>query len=644
MRLLVKAAIRQKKSLALMFITSLSLIGLTVASQLEIISFGVIANKGVDFFQLFSPAGAKDLGVDQSQIDVIFPEIGKNSQGEVTPETAEEYMHKNSRLNALQKAIYFIKKNYLFGKSFSFFILFLLCVALFKSIFLFISRYATQKMSIKISRDLRNEYFEHIQKLSLSFYHEYKIGSLSSRVAGDAHQIAKSLYTMMENYIHAPFTLISTFLVCIFMSWQLSLIVFVALPLIFVPITLINRKVKKITRQLQGKQESFSTVLIDFLSGIQTIKVFAMEAFAVKKYKEHNEAMAKLEMKTAKYDLLTRPLLHMVTTLCLSMVLIGGLYVFNMQLAELIIFVGLLYQFYEPVKKFAEKNVEIQKGVVAAERLYQVLDIMPKITDSKDAHVLKGSCNTIAFNNVSFRYKERWVLEGLSFSVSKGESIAVLGSTGVGKSTVASLLTRLYDTSSGSITIDKKDIRDIKQASLREHIAFVSQKPFLFLDTVAANIAFGRPFSRSEIIEAAKKAQAHDFIMNLPQGYDTPVDETGKNLSGGQQQRLSIARALVKKAPILILDEATSSLDSISEGKIKEALMNLGDHVIQFIIAHRLSTVEHASKILFLEDSKTYFIGTKDELMQKSPQFKKMWLAHFKDKDKDKDKEPEYTV
>lgn len=631
--MLLRATLHQRKNLMLMLLTSLALICLTVFSQLEIVAFGTVAGKSVDLFQLFGAKKTRHPGVSKAQIDAVFPEIEKNNKGQITPETAEEYLYKKKRFNNMQKFIYMIKTRYLFGKSLGFFVGFLIVVGLFNSIFLFISRYITQKLSIRISRDLRNEYFEHIQKLPLSFYSEYKTGALSSRVAGDAHQIAKSLYTMIENYVHAPFTILSTLIACVVVSWKLSLVIFLGLPLVFIPIRFINQKVKKITRQLQIKQEGFSTVLIDFLSGIQTIKVFAMEKFAVEKYKQQNEAMAKLEMKTAKYDLLTRPLLHMVTTLCLTMVLVGGLYIFSMHLTELVILVGLLYKFYEPVKKFAEKNVEIQKGVVAAERLYQVLDIEPKITDPHDAKTLNGDLNEVAFNNVYFGYKDRWVLENLSFSVKKGESIAVLGATGVGKSTIAHLLTRLYDTGKGSISIDGIDIKGIKQNSLREHIAFVSQRPFLFLDTIAANIAFGRDFSRAEIIEAAKKAQAHDFIMNLPLGYDTPIDETGKNLSGGQQQRLSIARALVKKAPILVLDEATSALDSISEGKIKKALMSLGDHVIQFVIAHRLTTVEYVSKILFLEDSKHYLVGTKEELLEQSENFKRMWNAHFKDKD-----------
>lgn len=632
MKLLLKAALRQKKNLSLMVLTSLSLIGLTIASQLEVISFGIVADKGVDFFQLFPDRkGNPSKAVSLDQIQAQFRYIDTEDDGVITNDTATAYIQQHTKLNRVQRVIGYVKAHFLTERNFSFFIACLLVIAMVKSVFLFISRYITQKLSIRVSRDLRNEYFEHIQKLSLGFYHDYKIGSLSSRVAGDAHQIAKSLYTMIENYLHAPFTILSTFCVCLFFSWKLSLVVFLGLPLVLLPMTLINRKVKKITRQLQKRQESFSTVLIDFLSGIKTIKIFAMEQFAANKYKQQNMAMAKLEMKTAKYDLLTRPILHLVTTCCLAMVLIGGLYFFGMHVFELIIFVGLLYQFYEPIKKFAEKNVEIQKGVVAAERLYQVLDIQPKITDQENAYELKEVKEGIAFKGVSFGYKPQTpVLQDLSFSVGVGESIAVVGSTGVGKSTLAQLLARLYEINGGSITIDGRDIKTISQNSLRDQIAFVSQKPFLFLDTVAANIAFGRDFSRKEIIAAAKKAQAHEFIMNLPFGYDTYIDETGKNFSGGQQQRLSIARALVKKAPILILDEATSALDAVSEDKVKEAIANVDKDTIQLIIAHRLTTIENASKILFLEDSKTYYLGERDELLEKSSRFKKMWHTHFK--------------
>jgi len=434
----------------------------------------------------------------------------------------------------------------------------------------------------------------------------------------------------MTNYIHAPSTIISTLIVCFYMSWQLSMVIFLGLPMIVFPMVFVTRKVKHITRQLQKNQERFSSVLIDFLSGIQTVKVFAMEAFSYKKYKEQNDQMAKLETKTAKYDLLTRPVLHTITTFCLASVIIMGLHILEMKISELVVFVGLLHLFYEPVKKFAEENSNIQKGVVAAERMYEVLNLKPQIMDRPSAIKLQDFKKAIEFKNVWFRYEDQWILQDLSFTVNKGETVALVGGTGVGKSTIVQLIPRLYDIQKGQVLLDGKPIHEYTQKSLREQIAFVPQKPFLFYDTIAANIAYGKPFSKDDIIQAAKKAHAHEFIENLPKQYDTLLAETGKNFSGGQQQRLAIARALVKNAPILILDEATSSLDAISENNIKMAIKELHGEITQILIAHRLSTIEYADRIIYLEKGQKVAEGTREELLATCPPFRLLWEAHFR--------------
>ena len=463
----------------------------------------------------------------------------------------------------------------------------------------------------------------------MNFYQKYDIGTLSSRVATDASQIAVSLNSWIVNYLQMPFTLISTLAACFLISWQLSMVVFLGVPLIVVPIVLLARKVKRITRQLQRNQEKFTSVLIDFLAGIQTVKIFGMEKFSLDKYKEQNEKMAHLETKTAKYDLLTRPILHMITTACLVGVVLFGLSILHMTISELLTFCGLLYLVYEPIKKFAENNINIQKGAVAAERLFEVLNIKPSFEDIENAQKFKSFKDKIEFKNVSFRYEEEWVLKDVSFTVKKGETVALIGATGAGKSTIVQLLPRLYDVEQGEILIDEKPLKNYTQRSLRDQIAFVSQKPFLFYDTIRANIAFGKNFSDEEIKLAAKKAHAEEFIKELPNTYDTPLAETGKNLSGGQQQRLAIARALVKKAPILILDEATSALDAISELRIKEAIQDLQGEMTQIIIAHRLSTIEHADRIVFLERGRKLAEGTREELLKSCLPFKAMWETHF---------------
>ncbi|HEY4832993.1 MAG TPA: ABC transporter ATP-binding protein, partial [Waddliaceae bacterium] len=461
--------------------------------------------------------------------------------------------------------------------------------------------------------------------LPMEFYQKYNIGALSSRVVGDAALIGESVNAVLVNYLQTPFVITTTLILCFMTSWQLSLLVFFGFPAIILPIFFIAKKVRRISRQIQQNQEKFSSVLIDFLAGIQTIKIFAMEDFSLKKYREQNWQMAKLEKKSAGYDLSSRPIVHTIGMSFLSISLLWGLYILQMSVAEAFFFCGLLYVFYEPIKKFAEENSHIQRGIAAAERLYEVMSINSKIVDSAEAKALERFDGPIEFKNVSFRYSERWVLQDLSFTVNKGEMVAIVGPTGAGKSTIVQLLPRLYDVQKGTILINGKPLESFTQKSLRENIAFVSQKPFLFLDTVAENISFGRPFRREQIIEAAKKAYADEFICQLPEGYEMVLAEGGKNFSGGQQQRLAIARALVKNAPILIMDEATSSLDSVSELKIKNAIHSLKGEITQIIIAHRLSTIEDADRIIYLDQGMKIAEGTKEELLRNCLGFKQMW-------------------
>ena len=260
--------------------------------------------------------------------------------------------------------------------------------------------------------------------------------------------------------------------------------------------------------------------------------------------------------------------------------------------------------------------------------MFEVLNILPNIQDRPGAVDLKSFQNSIEFDRVWFKYKNEWILKDLSFTIKKGEIVAFVGATGAGKSTIVQLIPRLYEVQKGEIRIDGTPLHAMTQKSLRDQIAFVPQKPFLFFDTVAENIAFGRSFSKEDILEAAKKAYADEFIINLSHQYNTLLAEMGKSLSGGQQQRLAIARALVKKAPILIMDEATSSLDPISENRIKQAIGNLHGEITQILIAHRLSTIEHADKIIVLDQGRKIAEGTLKELLEKSPLFRKMWETY----------------
>lgn len=648
MKLLLLAALRNRKHLSLLIVTLVTLFALTIGSQLEMFALGIMSNSGADFFTLFSKEQADGRVQAQEvisleQVQQKWPEIDTTGTKEITKQQATVYLAKRKETNPLNWVLHKAKERFQFANNVAALVIILVSVALFKAVWLFASRYTTQLLSIRISRDLRQQYFEHIQSLPMSFYQQHNIGSLSSRVVGDAGQIASAINSSLTNYLQTPFTIISCLYMCFYLSWKLSLVIFLGLPLIILPIVFLAKRVKRVSRQLQSNQEKFASVLIDFLAGIQTVKIFSMEMFSLKKYKEQNDRMAVLEGKTAKYGLLTRPILHAVTTLCLASVVLFGLYTLNMGVSQLIVFCGLLHLAYEPVKKFADENANIQRGIVAGERMFEVLHLKPNIEDKDGAIQLQDFKECIEFDRVWFRYQGEWVLKDVSFKIKKGETVAIVGPTGAGKSTIVQLLPRLYEVEKGEIRLDGKPLNAFTQKSLREQIAFVSQKPFLFFDTVAANIAFGRDFPKEAIENAAKRAHADEFIQRLPQKYNSMLAEAGQNLSGGQQQRLAIARALVKNAPILILDEATSSLDAISENRIKKAIAELHGEVTQIIIAHRLATIEHADRIIYLEKGQKIAEGNKEELLETCDEFRLMWETLYRIK-KHTVQEPTNTI
>lgn len=634
MKLLLKAALRSRRHLSLLIATFITLLALTFASQLEMFALGILSNNGADFFTLFSQKQEKVLPADAislQQVQEMWKDIDTSGTGVITKQQASTYITSHKKdANPLNWILGKVKQEFQFSNNINALVLILLCVAVFKAIWLFASRYTTQLLAIRVSRDLRQQYFEHIQSLPMSFYQKHNIGSLSSRVVGDAGQIATSINAWLTNYLQTPFTVLTCLSMCFYLSWQLSLVIFFGVPLIILPIVFLARRVKRVSRQLQKNQEGFANVLIDFLAGIQTVKIFSMEAFALRKYKEQNDRMALLEGKTAKYGLLTRPIVHAITTLCLASVVLFGLHTVGLSISQLIVFCGLLQLIYEPVRKFADENANIQRGVIAAERMFEVLNLKPAIEDKEGAIELKGFTDKIEFDRVWFRYGGEWVLRDLSFTVRKGETVAIVGPTGAGKSTIVQLLPRLHEVQQGEIRIDGKPLSAYTQKSLREHIAFVSQKPFLFYDTIAANISYGRDFSREKIVTAAKRAHADEFICRMPDQYDSMLAEAGQNLSGGQQQRLAIARALVKEAPILVLDEATSSLDALSEVRIKNAIADLHGEVTQILIAHRLTTIEHADRILYLERGVKIAEGSKQELLESCEPFRLMWEALYR--------------
>lgn len=629
MKRLFQIAFGKQKHRFLIGLTLVAMCLLTIASQLEIFTLGVITKKGPEFFELFAPVQDGELIrtdiVTHEQMEARFKEMDIQHTGVVSKAEATKFYQQWRHHDFIESGMTYLDSFFNVKGSVFNLALMVIVVALFKAITLFTHRFSTRLVAIRLSSDLRQEYFEHIQSLPMSFYQQHNMGSLSSRVVGDAAMIAEAVNACLVNYLQTPFTVATTLTLCFMTSWQLSLIIFFGFPLIIFPIIFLAKRVKRISKQIQKNQEHFTSVLLDFLGGVQTVKVFAMEDFSLKKYREQNQRMAALEKKSARYDLSSRPIVHTIGMMFLATALLYGLYVLHMSVSEVLFYCGMLYIFYEPIKKFAEENTHIQRGVAAAERMFEVMDLKPQIADVKDASELQGLESSIEFDNVSFHYGDSWVLKNLSFSVKKGESVALVGPTGAGKSTIAQLLPRLYEVQEGQVLINGKPINTYTQKSLRENIAFVPQKPFLFLDTVSANIAYGRNFSTEQIHHAARQAHADEFITRLPEGYNTEIAEGGKNLSGGQQQRLAIARALVKGAPILIMDEATSSLDAVSEDYIKTSISELRGQVTQIIIAHRLSTIEHVDKIIYLEKGQKVAEGSKDELLKSCPGFRLMW-------------------
>lgn len=634
MKLLLITALRYRRTYGLVVFSLISMVMLTIASQLEMFSLGVVTNRGIDFFKLFQDPQEKvenfeEPHVTREQIEKIWPMIDTQGHGEIKKTDALRYMARYDKESFFQNLVARIDKSMGFSQNVLYLVCFLVTVAAIKALAFFFQGYTTSLVSIRVSQQMRQDYFDHIQTLPMSFYNHYNIGALSTRVAGDAGTIAQAINSLLTNYFHTPLTILSTLFLLYKISPPLFMLIFFGLPVLVTPIVILTKRVKRISRIMQSRREQFAHVLYEFLAGIQTIKAFAMEAFSSQKYSNHNRDVVSLEERSTRYGLLLRPILHFLGTVFLSVVILWGFYVAKLNLSEILLFCGLLYVAYEPVKKFAEENMRIQLGVVAAERLYEVLNIKPDIQDHPNAKAVTHFEDKIEFRNVWFRYHDNqdWVLKDFNLTIHRGEFVALVGPTGCGKSTLVQLLLRLYEVQKGDILIDGVSVREIKQASLRNLISSVPQKPFLFLDTIAANITFGKARDEQKLVHAAQRAMAIDFIQALSNGFDTEIKETGKDLSGGQQQRLAIARALYRESPILVLDEATSALDVITEDKIKKVLQDLRSKMTQLVVAHRLSTIEAADKIVYIEKGVKIAEGPVDALIKNCEPFYHMWQA-----------------
>ena len=479
-------------------------------------------------------------------------------------------------------------------------------------------------MGAKMEYNMRAEIFAHYQKLSFSFFDDQKVGQLMSRITNDLFDITELLHHGPENIVISLIKIVGAFIILMGISKYLTAAAFILLPLMFIFVFFLNRRMRRAFKENRQKVAEINSRTEDNLSGIRVVKSFANEEIEMAKFKEGNDAFLKTKKNSYLYLGLFQSGMTAFILLVNIVVIITGAILISDGLVEIPDFIAfLLYinTFTEPIRVIVDFTEQFQNGYTGFERFTEILNIEPDIKDKEGAVDLTDVKGDILFEDVSFKYKDgaHRVLRHIDLDIEAGSYVALVGSSGGGKTTLCSLIPRFYDVTNGSIKIDGKDIRDIKLKSLRDHIGIVQQDVYLFAGTVLENISYGKPGStREEIIEAAKLANAHDFIMELPNGYDTDIGQRGIKLSGGQKQRLSIARVFLKNPPILIFDEATSALDNESENIVKESLEKLAKNRTTIVIAHRLSTVRNAERILVLTENGIEESGTHDELMAKN--------------------------
>ncbi len=489
-------------------------------------------------------------------------------------------------------------------------------------------------MGARMESDMRRELFGHLEKLSFSYYDEVNTGKLMSCIVNDLFDISELAHHGPEDIFISIIKIVGSFIVLSMINLKMALILigFTALMLFFG--LYYNRRMKATFRRNREKIAKVNAITQDALGGIRVVKSFANESIEMAKFDEGNNEF--LETKCDSYEIMGRFFSgngFFKNLLYLTVVLVGGYFITTgeMNIADVTVYILYINTFLNPIEKLVNFTEQFQKGLSGFERFLKIIDTVPEIQDAKNAEELKDVQGTIDFENVSFSYnEEKDVLNDISIHIPAGKTVALVGPSGGGKTTFCSLIPRFYEATSGRITVDGKDIKQLSQASLRNAIGIVQQDVYLFYGNIKENIAYGKPDATDEeIIAAAKKANIHDFIMSLPQGYETYVGERGVRLSGGQKQRISIARVFLKNPPILILDEATSALDNESERYIQRSLDELAKNRTTLVIAHRLSTIRNADEILVLTQEGIAERGNHDELMKFDNVYAKLYNMQF---------------
>ena len=504
-----------------------------------------------------------------------------------------------------------------------------LSLFLLKNLFSYLASFFITYLRNGVLKDLRNNLYKKIVNQPIAFFSDQRKGDIMSRMIGDVNEVQNSMLSALESFIREPLTIIFSILVMLGISVKLTLFTFIFIPIAAAVISKIGKSLKKNSIAVQQEQGRFLSLIEETIGGLRVIKAFNAESIFSKRFADSSQTFNRLSNKVMNRQNLGSPMSEFLGILMIAVLLwFGGSLVLvdkTLEGTQFIAFMGLAYNILTPAKAISKASYDMRRGNAAAERILEILDYDNPIKERENPVVIKDFTTAITINNVTFAYAEQPVLTNFSLEVPKGKTVALVGQSGSGKSTIANLITRFYDVNQGAILIDGMDVKDMQTASLRKLIGVVSQDSILFNDTIKNNLLIGKPDATDEeLITAAKIANAYEFINDLPEGFDTNIGDAGSKLSGGQTQRLSIARAVLKNPPIMVLDEATSALDTESERLVQNALENMMKHRTSIVIAHRLSTIQNADLIVVMQKGRIIEQGTHTELIRKNGMYKRL--------------------